>query len=444
MNLTPRRGMRATALSAMTLLLACGFGSGGDGDPGRTSTDGTETDGTTIDSTTTGGPGEADSTTFGADDDECHTGCETTEGDVGVVAAPMALAIRHADGVGGFGEPQLVDLDLGEDAIGSYPVALFVADLNGDEHVDLLVYHSREVLALAGTEAGEFTALDSIEVDDLLQVVPADNADGTVGVLVYGQPGPEDERLLFHPWNGVGFDAQQGYPAPPLGSLGSGDLNGDGIADAIVAGRDELLDDGIDVHTFMNIGGGGVVIESHPNLVDSIAPTDLQTADLDGDGALDVVVTVDDHDYGRIESPVTGAIVLLPGDGMGAFGMPRATSFEYAPREALVGDFDGTDGLDVLVRDGTDQLHVALNDATGLLSPATLADEVYHLFDVGHVDDDARNDALATDLHLQVLEGQPGGAFDWVELDGGSVNDRAVLADVDGDGYDDVLYAVRR
>ena len=429
----------------MTALFACGADNGSDAKPSGTDS-ATESGSSGTGSTTESGPSETGSTTSGDNDDnddnECITGCEDTTGDVEGPGIPMALAIQYADGVGGFGEPQLVDLDLGVDAIESYPVEVLVADLNDDEYIDLLVYHSRELLALAGTQDGEFTALDSIFVDNLRQVVPANNADGTAGVLVYDWYS-DDMNLLFHPWNGRSFGAQQAHVAPPQGALGSGDLDGDGIADAIVAGRDELLDDGIDVYTFMNIGGGAVVSEASPNLVDSIAPTGIETADLDGDGLLDVVMTVDDHDYDRIESPVTGAVVLLRGDGAGAFLTQSTTEFQYAPREALVGDFNGSDGLDVLVRDGSDDLHVAFNDGAGALSPEPLAAESYGLLAVGHVNDDLRNDALVGTSQIFALIGQPRGSFDWVELDGGHLDDRATLADVDGDGFDDVIRAVR-
>ena len=426
----------------MTNLLACPSGGGSGAE--ASSTTGTEvssTTGTEVSSTT---DTEVSDTTTTIDDG-CASVCDTTGGDVLGPGVPMALSIQYADGVGGFGEPQLVALDLGDDAIESYPVELLVADLDGDEHVDLLVYHSREILALAGMEGGGFMALDSIFVENLRQVVPANDVDGAAGVLVYDPTTDDDDRLLFHPWNGAGFEAEQAYIAPPQGALGSGDLNGDGVADAVVAGRDQLQSDGIDVYTFMSIGdAGGVASGTYSNLVDSSLPNTIDIVDLDDDGLMDVVMTVDDHDYSDIESPVTGAIVLLPGDGAGAFLMPSATELEYAPTDALVGDFDGSSGLDVMVRDGVAELYVAFNGGTGLLSPQPLGEGDLDLFAVGHVDDAARSDALVGLSQLFVLEGLPEGTFDWVELDGNlRLDDRATLADVDGDGFDDVIHAVR-
>lgn len=416
MTFESRRWAKSTLLLAMLVPSACGGGKGGGG---------------------------SSSTTNGADDEECHTGCDTTGSDVEGPGIPMSVAIQYADGAGGFGEPQLVAIDLGDDAIEFYSVELLVADLNGDAHVDLLVYHSRELLALAGTADGELTALDSISVDNLRQVVPAHDADGMVGVLVYNWH--ESHDLSFHPWSGEGFEPVQFLEAPPRGAIGVGDLDGDGLVDAIAAGRDELLHDGLDVYTYLNLGEGTDASEIYTNLVDSNGAEAIEIADLDDDGFLDVVMAVDDHEYGMLESPTTGAVVLLPGDGTGALLTPVRTELGQAPRELLVGDFDGSNGLDALIRNGTDELHLALNGGTGLTSFARANGDADVLFGVGRVDDDGRSDALVGSYWFHVLLGHPDGIFDWVELEGAYryPYDRATLADFDGDGFDDVLYVVR-
>jgi len=211
---------------------------------------------------------------------------------------------------------------------GARPWSAVVADFNRDGHADTAV---------------------------------ANNESGTVSILLGHGDGT--------------FDSPRNLPvgAKPL-NLAVGDLNGDGSPDLVVTDSAanvvyEILghgDGSFNSPLALNIGFQGMVVitdmdrDSVPDIVAPGAffrgkgdgtllgavpfpigngPNALVVADLNGDGAADVVVSNSGSDD----------LSVLLGRGDGTFGAPRRTTVGDGPASIAAGDFDGDGNTDVAV-----------------------------------------------------------------------------------------------
>ena len=183
------------------------------------------------------------------------------------------------------------------------------------------------------------------------------------------------------------------FPIDPNG-LASGDVDGDGDVDLVVAGERRhavFLNDGAGAFTRDN--GQGFAGVRHPSL-----------ADVDGDGHLDLVVAL------RLSGDSVPGFLL--GDGAGGFGPPQGLeSLEEPPANAaldvVTSDVDGDSDVDVLasaIVSGVPGRSVAvyLNDGTGAFAPRTTyglgldTDTVWPVWlDTGDVDGDGDDDLVA-------------------------------------------------
>src|SRR4029077_7379033 len=104
-----------------------------------------------------------------------------------------------------------------------------------------------------------------------------------------------------------------------------------------------------DVSVLLGKGTGGFTVQSTTYPVSTPAigpPTSIATADLDGDGNLDLVVAIAGVPG---QPPVPGSLAVLLGNGNGTFKAATTVSLGIAqdPNYILIADFNGDSKLDL-------------------------------------------------------------------------------------------------
>jgi hypothetical protein len=215
-------------------------------------------------------------------------------------------------------------------------------------------------------------------------------------------------------------------------ALASGDLNGDGRADLVVANSNAGS-----ISAYLGNGAGGFGPRSDCPVGSS--PSAVVVADFNGDGRADVVVA-------NFASPF---LSLLPGNGAGGFG-PRADfPCPYSVTALAAADLDGDGRLDLAgaTTQYSGEVMVLLGDGAGGFSPwagYAVGTNPYSLA-VGDLNGDGRLDLVVgnhVSSSLSVLLGSGGGAFGpRTDHPTGSAPISVALGDLNGDGRLDVAVA---
>jgi hypothetical protein len=160
------------------------------------------------------------------------------------------------------------------------------------------------------------------------------NGDGWIDLVLPSRPGKKTFILVNR--GGRVFEP----PSIVLSAKGPhdakvGDFNGDGFPDLAIADRDAST-----VSVLLNTGGGQ--FPPRPGFPVGPGPRTLALGDFNEDGQLDIVTA---NSYSN-----PGDVTVLLGDGRGEFGSP--TSFltgRDLPRSVRTADFDGDGHLDLVV-----------------------------------------------------------------------------------------------
>lgn len=223
----------------------------------------------------------------------------------------------------------------------------------------------------------------------------------------------------------------------PLGAIPAAvaDFDGDGDIDAVQAWSETPVP-----ALLRNVGGGS--LSADPALPDRRA-LPLATGDVDGDGDVDVARVESEPGTKRGERP-TWRAVLFRNDGKGGFIPDEPVAVGDEPHEVAMADIDGDGAPDVVV---SDDAGVQILLSRGELSePGPRLDGAGRLLAVGDIDGDGRADILAREEQVDGLvlhRSTAGGGFERSVLTGpGSTKTEyvadVVLADLDGDDDLDV------
>ena len=269
----------------------------------------------------------------------------------------ISLTVLLNDGAGAFTEHK-------DYAIGGYSQSVAVADLNGDGKADIvdlinaysLYYSSRAFLSiLLNNGDGLFPAdpdfyatgsSQSLVVEDL-------TGDGIADIVVrnYGYYSNGSFSVWLNNGDGT-FAPTTSYPLDSFVSysdtLAAVDVNGDGKADIILAGRDYFKNSGV-VSIFLNNGDGTFAPKTdYPYTInDNSYSTFVTMTDLNGDGDADIILTSMDY------STNTSKLSVLLNNGDGTFA--ESTDFKTGATKRAVtsADLNG-DGLADIVATGFD------------------------------------------------------------------------------------------
>ena len=324
-------------------------------------------------------------------------------------------------------------------SVGSIPVSVITGDFNNDGIPDFATanFNDNTVSVYVGDRTGAFTqvvgspfavgagpvalAVADLRADGHLDIVSANSVAGNISILF----GNDTNGFTAGPNIVVGSGPQ---------SIVGGDFNSDGLPDLAVA---NVYDSTITV--LINDGSGGFA--SNPSTTYSVGqnPSWIGTADFNQDGALDLAIV----------NTTSNNVTILRGDGLGGFaplsGSPFAT-LSY-PVSAALGDFNGDGKPDIAVISATgNTLSILLNTSTGLAafgSPYPTGDSPSALA-VSDFNGDGKQDLIITNGNANtatVLFGDGTGAFSAgtnsvvANLDSPT---SVATADFDGDGTQDI------
>ncbi|MEP7309499.1 MAG: VCBS repeat-containing protein [Acidobacteriota bacterium] len=256
------------------------------------------------------------------------------------------------------------------------PNQLAVGDFNGDTHLDLAMTNLADgggpgnaVFILLGRGDGSFQAGASMAVDSPAGIVTGDfNADGRADLAVTSDYGRSVTSFL-----GVGdgtfVRGQVVAVGPDPGAMATADVNGDGQLDLVVANRNRngMSDPG---SISILLGRGDGTFQALPEATAGVEPFSLAAGDLNHDGHADLAI---------LNVPVTNGIkrdpnmVIWLGRGDGTFVEAASPPSVAGVSDVMMADFDADGHPDLAGANGGNFVEILLGNGDGTFRLELLA-----------------------------------------------------------------------
>ncbi len=219
-------------------------------------------------------------------------------------------------------------------------------------------------------------------------------------------------------------------------SMEAPDLNGDGALDVVVVAKNSL-----EACVYLNPGQGQFVqpvpLDMTSPDISPAFPTNLEAVDLDDDGHLDLIIGY------RSDFENSFGISVRRSNGDGSFGPIEAYPDTIYPVAIEAADVDGDGDDDVIWFDANGRFKIRFNNGDGTLGPLVVSVNKFGTddFEMRDIDNDGDLDiVIAMGFFIEVVKNNGAGAFSTsvrTELDG--YGDAIGLGDFDADGFLDAL-----
>ncbi len=297
-------------------------------------------------------------------------------------ASPGVLNLSFGTGQGSFVSAVTI-------ATGAAFDSLVSGDFNGDGLDDLAVANNQNVWFLHNQGGGSFATAVTFNVgnNNLVLAVGDINNDGIDDLFaansnVASYPGPEGVELtVFLGSSGSPYIGSQihSYTTPtPLG-IAIGDVNNDGVIDAITSEGQLYL------------GQGDGTFSSTSAIATLSSTRGVELSDVNGDGNLDLVAA---DDAGA------STVSIYLGDGSGGFSAGVSYTVGGSPFDVAVLDLNGDGALDVVSADsGSASISVLLGSGSGsfVAAQSYAAGSQPYALAVGDFDSDGVLDIASAD-----------------------------------------------
>jgi len=309
--------------------------------------------------------------------------------------------------------------------VGHAPSGLSLGDFDGDGDLDVAVVDGGDgsVTVLLNVGDGTFTPGVSQAVGDYLTGIAAGDldSDGDLDLIVSGRP------FLYVLLNdGTGVFSVTPYPGTSaFGSMTTGDINGDGALDVVLTAAEVIepdthIDGGIWV--YLNAGNGTFTLTDQTTA--SVSSAGL--ADVNGDHALDLVTGSGSQDPSSFDVRLN--------DGHGNFASPTRYLHAGAAGPTRVADLNGDGKADVI-----SGAAVALNDGSGaFLPPVSYGNGLSTTSALGDLDGDGHLDLVQVMGGLTVFTNNGCGEFTQGPSYAWS-GETFAIGDMNGDGRGDLV-----